>query len=96
MQSFYCDFAYMRLKNLLFSGTYPLIYSDHWSFYMRIHYMRAYFWSPYLSHIIQSNLCTTTTLGTLNLWPLLTGGRCSEVYLYVIKPKIGTQNGVLL
>ena len=25
------------------------------------------------------NLCTTTTLGTSNLWPLLTSGRCSEV-----------------
>ncbi len=23
---------------------------------------------------IQSNLCTTTTRGTQNLWPLLTGG----------------------
>jgi hypothetical protein len=30
---------------------------------------------------LQSNLCTTTTLGTPNLWPLLTGGRCSEVGL---------------
>jgi hypothetical protein len=30
---------------------------------------------------IQSNLCITTTLGTKNLWPLLTGGRCSEVAL---------------
>jgi hypothetical protein len=29
--------------------------------------------------LVQSNLCTTTTLGTPNLWPLLTGGRCSEV-----------------
>ncbi len=28
---------------------------------------------------IQSNLSTTATLGTPNLWPLLTGGRCSEV-----------------
>jgi hypothetical protein len=28
---------------------------------------------------ILSNLCTTTTLGTNNLWPFLTGGRCSEV-----------------
>ncbi len=27
---------------------------------------------------IQSNLCTTTTLGTPKKWPLLTGGRCSE------------------
>ena len=30
---------------------------------------------------IQSNLYTTTTLGTLNFWSLLTGGRCSEVAL---------------
>jgi len=30
---------------------------------------------------VQSNLCTTTTQGTQNLWPLLTGGRCSEVTL---------------
>ena len=31
---------------------------------------------------VQTNLCTTTTLKTLNLWPLLTGGRfCSEVDL---------------
>jgi hypothetical protein len=26
-------------------------------------------------------LCTMITLGTQNLWPLLTGGRCSEVVL---------------
>ena len=26
-------------------------------------------------------MSTTTTLGTLNLWPVLTGGRCSEVAL---------------
>jgi len=30
---------------------------------------------------LQSNLCVTTTLGSQNLWPLLTGGRCSEVAL---------------
>ncbi len=33
---------------------------------------------------IQSNLCTTNTLGIQNYWPLLTSGRCSEV-IYVIK-----------
>jgi len=48
---FICNFEYMRSGNDLFSGTYPLIYCNPWSFYMRIHYMRAYFWSPYLSHI---------------------------------------------
>ena len=36
----------------------------------------------FLSFHIQSNLCTTTTPGTQNVWPLLTGGRCSEVGLY--------------
>jgi len=40
-----------------FSGTYPLIISHPWSFYIQIHYMRVYFWSPYLSHITRSN-CT--------------------------------------
>ena len=30
------------------------------------------------------NLCTTTTLGTLNIWPLLTGGRCLEVAYVII------------
>jgi len=47
----------MRLKNGLFSETYPLIYGNPRSFYMQIHYMRAYFWSPYLSHITRST-CT--------------------------------------
>ncbi len=30
---------------------------------------------------VQPNLCATTTLETPNFWPLLTGGRCSEVDL---------------
>jgi hypothetical protein len=38
---------------------------------------------------LQSNLLTTTTLGTQNLWPLLTGGRYLEV-IYVIKGLVGT------
>jgi len=49
--------------------------------------------------IIQSNLRTTITLGTQNLWPLLTGGRYLEVVvnsgLTVIhnqKPKSMTTN----
>jgi hypothetical protein len=54
---FICDFAYMRLKNGLFPRTYPPIYGIPRSFYMQIHYMRAYFWSPYLSHITRS-ACT--------------------------------------
>ncbi len=54
---FICNFAYMRSRNGLFSGTYPLIYSHPWSFYMRMCYMRAYFLSPYLSNITRST-CT--------------------------------------
>jgi len=54
---FICDFAYMRLKNGLFSGTYPLIHGNPWSFYMRIYYIGAYFWSPYLLNITSST-CT--------------------------------------
>jgi hypothetical protein len=61
---FICNFMYMRLKNGLFSGTYPLIYSNSWSFYMQIHYMRAYFWSPYLSNITRS---TCTAIANLYL-----------------------------
>jgi hypothetical protein len=42
----------------------------------------------------KSNLCTTTTLGTLKLWPLLTGGRNSEevisTLLFVIASKSET------
>ncbi len=44
-----------------YSGTHPLIISHPWSFYMRICYMRVYFWSPYLSHITRSN-CTSKFL----------------------------------
>ncbi len=38
---FICDFAYIRSRNGLFSGTYPLIYP--WSFYMQICYMEPIF-----------------------------------------------------
>ncbi len=31
---------------------------------------------------MQSNLSTTTNLGTLKFWSLLTGNRCSEIPLY--------------
>jgi len=47
----------MQSRNVLFSGTYPLIYSNPWSFYMRSCYIRAYFWSPYLSNLTRST-CT--------------------------------------
>ena len=56
---FIYKFEYLRLKNGLFSGTYPLIYSDWWSFYMQIHYIRAYFWSPYLWHITRFTCALT-------------------------------------
>ncbi len=34
-----------------------------------------------VSPFTQSNLCTTTFHGTIDLWLLLTGGRCSKVGL---------------
>ncbi len=37
-----------------FPGTYFLIYGNPRSFYVRIHYIRAYFLTPYLSHITRS------------------------------------------
>jgi len=43
---FICNFMYMRLKNGVFSGTYPLIYGNPRSFYMWIHYIRAIFGVP--------------------------------------------------
>ncbi len=46
-------------------------------FSKKISQLKKYF----LKRKVQSNLCITTTLETQNLWPLLTGGRCSEVAL---------------
>jgi len=54
MQSFYLRISLYAIEKWPFSGIYPLIYSDCRSFYMQIHYMLAYFWSPYLSHITRS------------------------------------------
>jgi len=56
MLSFYLRFCVYAIQNDIFSGTYPLIISHPWSFYMRIHYMRVYFWTPYPSHITRSLL----------------------------------------
>jgi hypothetical protein len=38
----------------------------------------------FYSQVIQSNLCTATTLGPKKWLPLLTGGPCSEVVVYYI------------
>jgi len=54
MRSFYLRICVYAIEKWPFSGTHPLVYSDCWSFYMRIHYMQAYFWSPYLLHITRS------------------------------------------
>jgi len=54
MRSFYLQIRVYAIEKWPFSGTHPLIYSNPWSFYMQIHYMQAYFWSPYLSHITRS------------------------------------------
>ncbi len=44
----------MQSRNGLFSGTYPLIYSHPWSFYMQICYIiPVYVLSPYLSNIMR-------------------------------------------
>ncbi len=51
---FICKFAYIRLRMIIFYRTYPLIYSHHWTFYMRIRIMRVIFYGPYLSHIMRS------------------------------------------
>jgi len=47
-----CDFSYMQLRNCLFSGTYPLIYSNLWVFSMRCEFIicEAIFRIP-ISHI---------------------------------------------
>jgi len=78
---FICDFVYMRSRNGLFSGTYPLLYSDRWSFYMRIHYIRAYFWSPYLSNITRST-CTWKLCLTIVRFCF-----CIQILFDVRKPK---------
>ena len=57
-----------------------------------------YFPTRFFSHQDKrSNLCRTTTFGTLNLWPLLTGGQSSEVVLCYKKwkwnPKIAVVVG---
>jgi hypothetical protein len=54
MCSFYPRFCVYAIQKWPFSGTYPLINSHPWSFYMWICYIRVYFWSPYLSHITRS------------------------------------------
>jgi len=41
MRYFYLQFCAYAIEKWPFSGTYPLIYSDCWSFYMRIHYINA-------------------------------------------------------
>ena len=44
----------MQLRMILIYRTYPLIYSNPWSFYMRIRYMQVIFYGPYLLHITRS------------------------------------------
>ncbi len=52
-------------------------------FYMRIHYMRAYFWSPYLSHI------TRSTCIFLYNWFIITG--CLKKLLNEHAPRIDSK-----
>lgn len=44
---------------------------------------------------MQSNLCTTSTPGTPNLWTLLTGGRCLKVE-YVKKQNLDSKMVLVL
>ena len=41
----FCVFATEKMA--IFAGAYSLIYSNVWSFYMRIRYMQAYFLVPF-------------------------------------------------
>ncbi len=61
MRTFYLRFRVYAIQKWPFSVTYPLINSHPWSFYMQIHYIRVYFWSPYLSHITRA-ACTFINL----------------------------------
>jgi len=71
MLSFYLRFCVYAIQKWLFCGTYPLINSQPRYFYMWIHYMRVYFWSPYLSHITRST-CTEFTRVPAEVCPMIT------------------------
>ena len=53
MRSFYLRFRIYATENWLFFATDPLINSHPWSLYLLICYLRAYFFRPYLSHIMR-------------------------------------------
>ena len=89
----FCCFSNSQIKQLesirpyrhksVFAG-----YLDH-----TISVLEFDFWTKPVTYQIQSNLCTTNILGTLNLWPLMTGGRLSEGALCYKNQKLGPQNG---
>jgi len=66
MLSFYLQFHVYAIEKWPFSGTYPLIHGNPRSIFMRIHYMPAYFWSPYLSHIMRST-CTLICVSSIHI-----------------------------
>ena len=68
MRYFTSKFVYMRLKNLPFSVTYRLIYSNPWSFYMRIRYVGSYYWSTYLSLITRETFILECFLKKVFMW----------------------------
>ena len=76
--------SWKRIRSVLFCLKQPVN--------LVLVYSHSLNWSD--QYAVQSNLWTTTTLETLNLWLLLTGGRCSEV-VYVIKSENGVANGSL-
>jgi len=79
MRSFYLQFCIYAIQKKPFSGTYPLFYSNSWSFYMQIHYIRAYFWSPYLSKITRSTCRLSFSHHSLNIGTIRTSNK--SVYL---------------
>ena len=71
----------MRLRNGLFSGTYPLIYNHPWSFYMWIRSTYASLFLESLSHITRS-ICTKLPI----LLPWVSRGQITS--LNVIPPSL--------
>jgi hypothetical protein len=52
---------------------------------LKVHFVRwiiSYDTNCFL--VLESNLCTKTTLGTTKLWPFLTSGPCTEVAYTVL------------
>ncbi len=49
--------------------------------------------SPWSSYTVKSVYCNRRAIGIPNLWPLLTGGRCSELTFVTKSENVGLHNG---